>query len=106
MAVETAADLAAFFDTDEFAVAGTYYPQSGPSAPVTVILDQGEETISLSTGGTTGRRRIALVRASELPTNAPRDGDTLEVGGEVMLVKKGEADESGSVVTLSLASQA
>ena len=40
MAVETASDVAQYFDTDTFGVAATYTPDGGSSSTVNVILNR------------------------------------------------------------------
>lgn len=50
MPVESAADRAAFFNTDEFAEAASYTPPGGSPVPCTVIVDRGQGRKAMTVG--------------------------------------------------------
>ena len=77
MPLETAADVAAFFD--EFAEDAVYTPAAGGEAcAVKVILDNADEVCGGGVrSGVIGRQPIAKVRKRELA--APAENDTLKV---------------------------
>ena len=82
MALETAVDLAAFFDSDAFAVAATYTPAGG-GAPqsVDVIFDATAPKESAGDGElAVVKRRRLLVRRAQCDT-APAKGSTWLVAG-------------------------
>lgn len=92
MAVESAADLAALFSTDDFAVAATYTPPGGGTAQsVNVILDQGAR---LERGGEEQKviRRRELRALKSAFTTAPARGGTFVVGGTSFTVRAVEDD--------------
>ena len=75
MAVETGADLAGFFDADEFAVAATFTPSGGSGVAVTVIWETGRDVEETAAGwvNRTWRRvrvpYIAVADASRSPSS-------------------------------------
>lgn len=101
MAIETAEDLAAFFDVGAWGVSATYAPASGGSSSVTVILDKPVERLEIGALGVSAARRTILVRASEVAT--PRRGDAVTVGGETLRVGAATLDLSGKVWELEAA---
>jgi len=105
MPVEDDADLAGFFNADEFAIAGTYLPVPGNSGivlPVTVILDRpGEASGSLGESGVVISPITALIRRSQLAPYSPSAGQTL-ILGDTYLVAFVEPDETSDVWRLTL----
>lgn len=80
MPVESAADLASFFDEDEFALAAEWWLAGGVVGwPVSVVLDRPDELVDLAGGpGLSLPHPRARVRVSELPAGYAK-GDTLVV---------------------------
>lgn len=102
MAVETAADLAAFFDTDEFAVAATYYPAGGAGVAVSVIHDAPYNTFDVAAEAGIARvARRVLLRAGELACD-PAPGDVILLAGANRRVMQAAVDDAGSVWSLEL----
>ena len=52
MAIESASDLAGYFDTDAFGVAATYTPSGGSGSAIDVILNR--EFVAVEANGTVG----------------------------------------------------
>lgn len=98
MPVETAADLAAFFDEAEFAVEAAFTPAGGSSSTVSVILDEGDSRADPGGAGYVGARRVARVRKSEVAT--ARRGDSLEVDGTTYEVGKAMLDQATGTIWL------
>jgi hypothetical protein len=75
-----AADLAAIYDTDEFAVFALHTPVAGASTTVTVIVDASDiaEAQGADELGQTARIRVRAVDVPALGT-----GDLLTVGDDV-----------------------
>ncbi len=103
MAVEQAADLAAFFDTGEWGEAATYTPAAGGPVAVTVIFAKAHEFADLAESGINAPAHRALVRASEVASPAP--GDSLAIGAQTFTITQADQGELGSVWTLWLAEQ-
>lgn len=101
MAVETDADLAAFFDEDAFAEAATWQLSGGGSESVSVIVNRGDRQASFGTAQIKRQGWKIMIRTSEIPDGAGQ-GDTLvlttPVGGSKTL-KLGRliADETRAV---------
>lgn len=69
MAVETAADLAGFFDEEEFAEAAVYAPPGGGSSiPCSVIVDRGQGRTPFMAGerGVQSHERMLWAQASQI----------------------------------------
>ena len=81
MAVETADELAAFFNTDEHAVAATVIPSgSAPSIDdVAVILDEGDQEFAMGDGAVLAQASRGQMLVSAAPDLA--DGDLLVIDG-------------------------
>lgn len=101
MAVESASDLAAFFDTAAFAVTAEFYPAAGPSVSVAVILDDADNPAALQSVGVSARQRTATATIAAFGGVTPRGG-RLEIGGEIFRIAGVETDPSRQVYTLSL----
>ncbi len=76
MALEDAADLAVFYDTDEHATAATYTPPSGSPQACTVIFDRPGQQIDMGQAGYVAPAYAARLRAAEI---TPKRGGTLTV---------------------------
>lgn len=90
MAVETAADLAVFFNTDEWAVSATYEGDT-----VSVIFDAAH--IQAVTGAevpVSTVQPVALIRDSELPNDADQ-GDGVTINGTAYEVADIQPDGTG-----------
>lgn len=106
MTVESADDLAVFFNEDEFAVAATYLPAQGVAAAVTVILDRPDADAALGRLGITAHAPTAQIRLDEVPAGSPAPGDHIEVTIEgrrvTFAVVDGSAEITGRVMRLKL----
>lgn len=100
MSVETAADRAAIFSSDEFAEAGTYTPSGGPAVAVTAIVDRGDRELGGDLGGLVAAGPQAWIRVDQLAAWA--EGATLAIGAESWTIRHGVLDESGQVWRLDL----
>lgn len=103
MPVESDADRAAFFDTDEFANAGLWTLAAG-GAPwsVPVILDREHQIVDVGEGpGVQQEIPMARCRAVDLPTGYGK-GDTLEVGFDSWTVERVDLDIERAVATVIL----
>lgn len=71
MPVESAADRAAFFNTDEFAEAASYTPPGGSPVPCTVIVDrgQGRKAMRIGANEAVGPDRLIQVLAEGAGTD-------------------------------------
>ena len=99
MAVETAAELAAFFDTDGFALAATYKAGGvGTGTAVSVIRDTPTRFEAFDNARLRSDSAVFLARAADMPAAAA--GDTLTIGAAVYRVQAIERDIEGAVLTL------
>ena len=97
MAVETATELAVFFDADEFGVAATYTPSGGSTATVNGIFDN--EFFEVEAGG-----EIAVAmeqprftcRTSDVSTAA--EGDSITINSIAYTVRVVQSDGTGVTV--------
>ena len=105
MALESAADLAAYFAADLGGETGTYTPAGdAPIAGVDCLRDAtvGDDFSGLGAAGLTGRRRVYWIRAAQLA--APAEGDALELDdGEFSVRAPPLADASGNFWRLEVA---
>tara|TARA_R110002153_G_scaffold162798_2_gene315339 strand:- start:550 stop:861 length:312 start_codon:yes stop_codon:yes gene_type:complete len=103
MAVETATELAIFFEANDFAVTASYTPQGGSSTNILGIYDQ--EYLELDSGGSVAfainQPRFQCDTAS-VPSAA--EGDTLVVSGINYKIVVVQPDGTG-VTTLVLEKQ-
>ena len=107
MAVESAADRAAFFNTDEFGEAGRYTPPGGAAVDCTLIVDRGQGRKALEVAGqeAAGVDRLVQVLAegAALDGVTPvRDGvfdvldaETGDVVEQLLVVEEPLLDEIG-----------
>ena len=102
MPVESDADLASFFNTDEFAVSATYTPADGVAVAVTVIDSRPKRDGDTGIVGIQATAHQALIRAAELG-ETPARGDQLDIADECFTVRKATPDETRRVFTLELA---
>jgi hypothetical protein len=103
MAVESAADLAAFFDADEFAVTATWHPSDfSDSQSALVILDSPDEDILGGMGQSTEYRiQYAAGQLAGL-----KRGEELVIGAYSYDVREVRAIDDGQVVEASLSRRA
>jgi hypothetical protein len=106
MPVETAADLAGFFEPGEFGTAASYEPAGGlPPLACVVTLSRPDERSEFGPAGVRVPAVIADVRASEVAD--PREGDTLVAGSVVYrVVAASYADTERSIWRLELVEEA
>ncbi len=111
MPVETDADLAALFETDEFAESASYAPPgAGDAVPCTVIVNRGQarRTFQAKDREAVSSERSLLAQASELGSVAREGVFTMldEAGaptGEIFSVATmPKLDETGQVWTVEL----
>ena len=92
MPVESADDLASFFDEEEFAEAATYLaPDDGAEAVAcSVIVDRGQGAQLFRAGETSAAtaERLLHVRKSEVPLVKREGVFTLDVDGEQLKVRE------------------
>lgn len=101
MAVESADDLASFFDADEFGTPALYRAGgTGSPRQVVGLFDAAYSAPGLAGLGAEAREIVFRCLASELP--AAQQGDTLAVAGVVYRVRSARPDGNGTV-TLVLA---
>jgi len=102
VAIEDAADLAAFFDVAGFAVSATWTVKGGgPVAAVPVILDRPDQSVALGGAAVNLPELSALAQVAALPAGAGK-GDTLAAGADTWVVTKMDYDETRLVVRASL----
>jgi len=104
MAVESAADLAAFFDPNEFAETVTWTPKAGGgSSSVDLILDQKAERNDFLTPGVVSEQWAAWVMGSAVPGGVPVMGDSFVAArGTFEVLNDPIADDTGAVFRLVL----
>ncbi len=97
MAVETASELAVFFETDDFGVAATYTKQGGSPATVNGIFDN--EFFEVETGGEVAvameQPRFAC-RTSDVSTAS--EGDSITINSIAYTVRVVQSDGTGVTV--------
>lgn len=101
MAVETAADLEVFFNTDEFAKGATYTPPGGGSAaPCSILIgdladDDGEKRAEFrGAAPATG----FLVSVLKTQVEAPAAGGVFAVGSSIYTIVGAPAlDDTGAI---------
>lgn len=85
MPVESASDLAAFFNADEFGQAASYTPPGGGGATAcTVLIDAADREVDMAQGRGLLEARVLDVRAAEIA--APAKGGTFTVGAQTLTV--------------------
>ena len=98
MAVETAADLAVFFNAAEYAVTANYLPpDSGPSIDgITILIDQRVDDKPEMAGRTVIKGHVISVRVSEVASPA-KDGRFVVGAVSHVIVGKPFLDDGGTV---------
>lgn len=93
MAVESAADRAVFFDTDEFGTAATWTPSGGSAATVNGVFDSEYQEVGVSQVGVALAQPRFVCRTADASTAA--EGDTLLVGSTTYTIRVVQADGTG-----------
>lgn len=93
MPVESAADLAAFFDTDDFGVSATYTRGATPST-VTGIFDREYVAADVAEVAFASTEPMFTLRSTQVPSGAI-PGDTLTVSGTAFVIRNIEPDGTG-----------
>lgn len=89
MSVESAADRAAFFNTDEFGASATVTPNGSPSRTINVIFDAAaRDEVGVILAGT-------QITARTSDTSDLADGDAVVVNGETYTLREVRADGTG-----------
>ena len=103
MAVESAADRAAFVSTDDFATAATYATPGGSSASLTGVFDDPHLPVIMGERvASSDRRPTFWCQSADLPNDAAGGnvGDTLTVGGTTYKVADHEPDGQGMTLLI------
>jgi len=98
MAIESAADRAVFFDTDDFGVAATLTPQLGDAATINGIFDNAYLLVETGESAMATTSPAFTCRTSDLEAVAAgnvRSGDELTVSSVVYRVTDIQADGTG-----------
>ena len=86
MPVESAADLAVFFNAAEWAKAATYTPPGGGAgAPCTVLIGSEDREVSFGTSHAFAEGDVLQVRRSEIA--APARGGTFLIGATTYAIQ-------------------
>jgi len=101
MTVESEADLASMFNTDEFATSARYIPQDGVPSTVTIIFSEPSIDARSGLTGIQVHQRLALVRASDFDLTPVR-GDKIDIADVTYNVRKVRPDATRRVYTLEL----
>lgn len=94
MTVESAADVAAMFDADEFAVTAIYTPSGCSPISITLIVDKSVDLVTLGESDVSDRRTVLTVQ--NVDVSAPARGDTWTVGATVYTFER-VLDDDGIV---------
>jgi hypothetical protein len=107
MAVETAADRAAFVNSDEFGLAATYTAAGGAPATVNGIFDNPFAALDFAEGvAIQSTNPVLLVATADLPAGAAGgDVDTVAIAGTTYLVREVQPDLTGDFTQLELVEQ-
>ena len=98
MAVETATELSVFFDSDDFALAGTYVKAGGGTSTVNGIMDTAYvEVGGFGSVGVVSAEPRFTIRTGALPTGAA-EGDTITVDSVAYTVRIIERDGTGGAI--------
>lgn len=102
MPVESTTDRTIFFNTNEFAVAATYTPvATGIPLAVTVIYNKPIGPVASDFDlGLSVQAHTALLRKDEVA--APKRGDSLDIGSDMLKVASFALDNTGEVWELDL----
>ena len=101
MGVESASDLAAFFDADEHGVAAVWTLAGGGDTAVSVIMARPYEAVDLAGLSVQMDQPVAMLPAASLPAGAAR-GDTITVGADSWTVGPIDLDDSRAVARVML----
>ena len=102
MAVETAADRAAFVNPDDFGVAATYTPVAGGAVTVNGIYDNPFAAAGeFEQVGFASTEPRFTCRSADLP-NGAGNGDQIVISGTAYTVRVIEPDETGDMSILVL----
>lgn len=94
MAVETATELAVFFETDDFGVAATYTPSGGSSSTVNGIFDNEFFEAGLGEVGVAFQQPRFVCRTSDLPNAA--EGDAIVINTVAYTIRVVQPDGTGT----------
>jgi hypothetical protein len=97
MAVETATELAIFFDADDFGVTASYTPSGGVAADVKGIFDH--EFYEADAGGSVGfaiEQPIFTCRTSDVSSAA--EGDAITINSTAYTIRVVRNDGTGVTV--------
>lgn len=98
MPVESAADLASFFNDDEFAVVATYQPRYGDAVEITGIFDAPHEAVDA--GGEVAVSSFGpqlRVQTAALPCDIAA-GDVVTIGEDDFKVADFQPDGTGTTI--------
>lgn len=101
MGVESAADLAAFFNADEHGLAAVWTLAAGGDTALSVILARPYEGIDVGGMAVQMDQPVATLPAADLPAGYAR-GDTLTVDGVAWTVGPIDLDDSRAVARVTL----
>ena len=97
MAIESAADLAGYFDTDAFGLTAVYTPSGGSASSIAVILNR--EFVAVDAGGSVGVESFSpVVHCSLSDTPDIGHDDTFLISSETYTVVEVEKDVSQTMV--------
>lgn len=106
MPVESAADLAGFFNSDEFGAAGEWTLAAGVAAhPVTVILSRPAELVDVGEASVQLTIPVARIALADVPQGAGK-GDVLKVGTEAWRVERIDPDMARATARVILKARA
>lgn len=103
MGIESAADRAQFFNTDEFAVSATYNRKRfvGDTSTVTVVFDNGWIEDGPGSAGIGSRRAMALALETDMPDAATAEvTETLTIDGTEYNIVEVHPDGAGMLSLL------
>jgi hypothetical protein len=101
MAVESAEDLASFFDPEEFGSSATFTPDGGSPVSLTVVHSRSSDAVAL--GAAQIMADIHFVRIRVADVTLPASGDQIEIAGvSYRLNAAPELDAQGVVWTCSI----
>lgn len=102
MSVETAADVAGFFDDGDHGSAAKYTLAAGGQAvALDVILSAPHQLVDVGELGMQQVAPSALANVADLPTGYGK-GDTVVIGSDTWTVERPELDGTRKVATLIL----
>ena len=97
MAIESASDLAGYFDTDAVGVTATYTPSGGSGSSISVILNR--EFVAVEANGTVGVESYSPVVHCRLSdVSSIGHGDTFLIDSTTYTVVEVEKDVTNTMV--------